>query len=194
MLRTFPCLTLSIALVSGAGAAYGQTAAPTTPQPAPQAAPTGQTPATERIEPQSETPATAIESRRGTQIREKRDNRGQVSEVEVQSGPSRYVMKSGQPVGNAQAGDAQSSGIRAPQWQVMEFDLNGKRKAAADAEAAAAAAAAGATPAAPVTASANAAAAAAANRAPATGNIPAATVPMTKRADIPPPPPMPSTR
>jgi hypothetical protein len=192
MLRTFPRLTLSIALLSGAGAAYGQTTAPTAPQPAPQAAPTGQTPATERIEPQSETPATAIESRRGTQIREKRDNRGQVTEVEVQSGASRYVMKSGQPVGNAQAGDAQSSGIRAPQWQVMEFDLNGKRKAAADAEAAAAAAAAGATPAAPVTASANAAAAA--NRAPATGNIPAATVPMTKRADIPPPPPMPSTR
>ena len=190
MLRTFPRLTLSIALLAGAGAAYGQTTAPA----APQAAPTGQPPVTERIEPESETPATNIESRRGTQIREKRDNRGQVTEVEVQSGGSRYVMKSGQPVGNAQAGDAQSSGIRAPQWQVMEFDLNGKRKAAADAQAAeaAAAAAAGATPAAPVTASANAAAAA--NRAPATGNIPAATVPMTKRADIPPPPPMPSTR
>ena len=194
MLRTFPRLTLSIALLSGAGAAYGQTTAPTAPQSTPQAAPTGQPPVTERIEPESETPATAIESRRGTQIREKRDNRGQVTEVEVQSGASRYVMKSGQPVGNAQAGDAQSSGIRAPQWQVMEFDLNGKRKAAADAQAAAGAAAAGGARAAPVRASGTAAAAAAANRAPATGNIPAATVPMTKRADIPPPPPMPSTR
>lgn len=198
MLRTFPRLTLSIALLAGAGAAYGQTTAPTTPQPAPrstpQTAPTGQPPVNERIEPESETPATNIESRRGTQIREKRDNSGQVTEVEVQSGGSRYIMKSGQPVGNAQVGDAQSSGIRAPQWQVMEFDLNGKRKAAADAQAAAAAAAADAAPAAPVTASATAAAAAAANRAPATGNIPAATVPMTKPADIPPPPPMPSTR
>ncbi|MGJ9419682.1 hypothetical protein ACHAC9_18305 [Massilia sp. CMS3.1] len=182
MLRTFPRLTLSIALLSCAGAAAAQTAG------------SAQPPVTERIEPESETPATNIDPRRGTQIREKRNNSGQVTEVEVQSGKSRYVMKPGQPAGNAQAGDAQSSGIRAPQWQVMEFDLNGKRKAAADAEAAAAAAAAGSGAAAPVKTSATASATAAANRAPATSNVPAATVPMTKPADIPPPPPMPSTR
>ena len=188
MPRTFPRLTLSIALLACVGAAYSQAASQT----AAQAAPTGQPPATERIEPESETPATNIESRRGTQIREKRNNSGQVTEVEVQSGRSRYVMKSGQPAGNAQAGDAQSSAIRAPQWQVMEFDLNAKRKAAAEAQAAAAEAAAGA--AAPVKTSATASATAAANRAPATSNIPAATVPMTKPADIPPPPPLPTTR
>ncbi len=118
MPRTFPRLTLSIALLAGAGAALAQTPA------------TGQPPI-ERIEPGSDVPATRIEPKRGTQIREKRNNSGQVTEVEVQSGGSHYVMKSGQPVGNAQPGDAQSSGIRAPQWQVMEFDLNGKRKAAA---------------------------------------------------------------
>lgn len=180
MLRTFPRLTLSIALLGCAGAAMAQTAA--------QTAPAGQLPATERIEPESETPATNIDPRRGTQIREKRNNSGQVTEVEVQSGRSRYIMKSGQPAGNAQAGDAQSSGIRAPQWQVMEFDLNAKRKAAADAQAAAAAAAAGV----PTTATASATAAAAAR--PAAATVPAATAPMLKPADIPPPPPMPSTR
>lgn len=176
MLRTFPRLTLSIALLACAGAAAAQTA--TAQQP----------PVTERIEPESETPATNIDPRRGTQIREKRNNSGQVTEVEVQSGRSRYVMKSGQPAGNAQAGDAQSSGIRAPQWQVMEFDLNAKRKAAAEAEAAAAAAAAGT----PTTATASATAAAAGK--PAAAQVPAATGPMLKPADIPPPPPMPSTR
>jgi hypothetical protein len=174
MLRTFPRLTLSIALLGCAGAAMAQTAA--------QTAPAGQPPATERIEPESETPATNIDPRRGTQIREKRNNSGQVTEVEVQSGRSRYVMKSGQPAGNAQPGDAQSSGIRAPQWQVMEFDLNGKRKAAADAAAAATAGtpATAATPATTASASAR--------------NVPAATAPMLKPADIPPPPPMPATR
>jgi hypothetical protein len=178
MLRPFPRLTLSIALLGCAGVAAAQTASPQQP------------PVTERIEPESETPATNIEPRRGTQIREKRNNSGQVTEVEVQSGRSRYVMKSGQPAGNAQAGDAQSSAIRAPQWQVMEFDMNARRKAAAEAAAAAAG-----TPAAPVrtTASANATRAAAgapAAGAPAAGAIPPATVPMTKPADIPPPPPM----
>lgn len=171
MLRTFPRLTLSIALLGCAGAAAAQTAS------------TGQPPETERIAPESETPATNIEPRRGTQIREKRNNNGQVTEVEVQSGKSRYVMKPHQPAGNAQAGDAQSSALRAPQWQVMEFDLNAKRKAAAEAEAAAAAAAA--TP---------ARATATATATQAAGKIPPATVPMTRPADIPPPPPLPPTR
>jgi hypothetical protein len=170
MLRTFPRLTLSIALLGCAGATCAQTPA------------TGQPP-TERIEPGSDVPATNIEPKRGPQIREKRNNSGQVTEVEVQSGKSRYVMKSGQPAGNAQVGDAQSSGIRAPQWQVMEFDLNGKRKAAADAAAAAAAATAG-TPATAATPAATASA----------RNVPAATAPMLKPADVPPPPPMPATR
>jgi len=170
MLRTFPRLTLSIALLGCAGAAGAQT--PATAQPP-----------TERIEPGSDVPATRIEPQRGPQIREKRNNSGQVTEVEVKSGKSRYVMKSGQPVGNAQPGDAQSSGIRAPQWQVLEFDLNGKRKAAADAAAAAA------TPAAPATAAKPAATASASAR-----NVPAATTPILTPADIPPPPPMPATR
>lgn len=192
MPRSIPRLTLSIALLACAGAVSAQTAATGQTSPAPASATpttsTGQPPATERIEPESETPATNIEPRRGTQIREKRNN-GQVTEVEVQSGRSRYVLKPNQPAGNAVPGDAQSSAFRAPQWQVMEFDLNAKKKAAADAEAAAAAAAAGAATPATTKAAANASA----TRAPA-GNVPAATVPMTKPADIPPPPPLPASR
>jgi hypothetical protein len=171
MPRTFPRLTMSIVLLAGAGAALAQTPA------------TGQPPI-ERIEPGSDVPATRIEPKRGTQIREKRNNSGQVTEVDVQSGGSHYVMKSGQPVGNAQPGDAQSSGIRAPQWQVMEFDLNGKRKAAAAEAAAAGTPAAAATPAAKPAAAVPASA----------RNVPAQTAPMLKPADIPPPPPMPATR
>lgn len=176
MPRIIPRLTMSIALLAGAGAALAQTPAP------------GQPPI-ERIEPGSDVPATRIEPKRGTQIREKRNNNGQVTEVDVQSGGSHYVMKSGQPVGNAQPGDAQSSAIRAPQWQVMEFDLNGKKKAAGATAAEAAAAAAPATAANPAaTASASASASASAR------NVPASTAPMLKPAEIPPPPPMPATR
>jgi hypothetical protein len=39
-------------------------------------------------------------------------------------------MRPNTPAGNAQPGDANSSAIRAPQWQVLEFDMNAKRKAA----------------------------------------------------------------
>ena len=183
MPRTLPRLTLSIALLACVGAASAQTGQTGQTSPTGPATTAGQ-PQTERIEPESGTPATGTQPRRGTQIREKRDNSGQVTEVEVQSGKSRYTLRPNQPAGNAVPGDAQSSAFRAPQWQVMEFDLNGKKKAAADAEAAAAAA--GTTP--PpgsVTAS-----SIGANGAQKT-KVPAATVPMTKPADIPPPPPLP---
>ncbi|MGX4642947.1 DUF2782 domain-containing protein [Massilia sp. SYSU DXS3249] len=185
MLRTFPRLTSSLLLfasLAAAGTAGAQTAAPAQPP----AQPTGQPPATEPIEAGSDEPATRIEPRRGTQIREKRNN-GQVTEIEVQSGKSRYMMRPNQPAGNAQAGDAQSSAFRAPQWQVMEFDLNAKRKAAAEAQAAAAAAAA-----------APAGAGAAKPAAPATGapagTVPPATTEMLRPAEVPPPPPLPATR
>jgi hypothetical protein len=181
MPRTFPRLTLSIALLACAGAVCAQTAQTGQTSPAAPATSTGQAPVTERIEPGSDEPATKIEPRRGTQIREKRNN-GQVTEVEVQAGKSHYILRPNQPAGNAVPGDAQSSAFRAPQWQVMEFDLNGKKKAAADAEAAAAAAGTTAP-----------AAQASATGAP-TAKVPAATVPMTEPADIPPPPPLPATR
>jgi hypothetical protein len=89
-------------------------------------------PKLERIEPGSDVPATTVPQRGGTRITEKRDA-GQTKEVTVQSGRSTYVMRPNVPAGNAQPGDAQSSAIRAPQWQVMEFDLGKKKQGAADA-------------------------------------------------------------
>jgi hypothetical protein len=186
MPRTLPRLTLSIALLACAGTVYAQTAQTGQTSPAAPAATSGQ-PQTERIEPGSDEPATKIEPRRGTRIKEKRNN-GQVTEVEVQAGKSHYTLKPNQPAGNAVPGDAQSSAFRAPQWQVMEFDLNGKKKAA-DAEAAAAAAGTTA-PAPPGSVTASSIGAAGAPKV----KVPPATVQMTKPADIPPPPPLPATR
>lgn len=182
MPRTIPRLSLSLVLLACAGAVAAQTAAPAQPQTRPQSQP----PVTEPIEAGSDEPATRLEPRRGTQIREKRNN-GQVTEIEVQSGKSRYIMRPNQAAGNAQAGDAQSSAFRAPQWQVMEFDGNAKKKAQAEAEAAAAAAA-----------GAGAAATATKVATPATGapaaKVPPATTPMLSPADVPPPPPLPASR
>jgi hypothetical protein len=124
--------TLTLCLLAHAGMAAAQ-------QQAAQPQPTDKPPKLERIEPGSDVPATTIPSRRGTQITEKKQN-GQTTEVQVNAGGSRYTMRPNTPAGNAQPGDAESSAVRAPQWQVLEFDLNGKRKAAG-------AAAADATPA-----------------------------------------------
>lgn len=189
MLRTIPRLTLSIALLACAVTAGAQTGAPAQQPARPQTQP----PVTEPIEAGSDEPATRIEPRRGTQIREHRNN-GQVTEIEVQSGRSHYIMRPNQAAGNAQAGDAQSSAFRAPQWQVMEFDLNAKKKAAADAEAAAAAAAGAAPAGGTATASGTGAAGATTATGAPAGRIPPASVPMTRPADVPPPPPLPSTR
>ena len=90
--------------------------------------PSDEPPKLERIEPGSDVPATTIPDRSRTKITERKQN-GQVVEVEVQSGKSRYIMRPHVPPGNAQPGDAQSNSIRAPQWQVMEFDLTGKKGA-----------------------------------------------------------------
>ncbi len=58
-------------------------------------------------------------------ITEKRQ-RGKVTEIKVQSGKSTYYLKPNEPAGSALPGDAQSNSIRAPQWQIKEFDLGRK--------------------------------------------------------------------
>jgi hypothetical protein len=125
MLRTSTSLKLlSLCLIAHAGAAAAQ---------AQQQRPSQAPPQLERIEPGSDTPATTIQPRQRTRIIEKRNNSGVVTEVEVHSGKSHYIMKPHVPPGNAQPGDAQSNAIRAPQWQILEFDLgNPKKEAAAD--------------------------------------------------------------
>ncbi|OON64771.1 hypothetical protein B0920_14035 [Massilia sp. KIM] len=107
---------LTLCLLAQAGVAGAQ-----------QQPPSQEPPKLDRIEPGSDVPATTIPGRERTRITEKRQG-GQVTEVEVQSGPSRYIMKPNVAPGNAQPGDAQSSAIRAPQWQVMEFDIGNPKK------------------------------------------------------------------
>ena len=113
---------LSVCLAAHAGLALAQSQVPA--QQRPSQAP----PQLERIEPGSDVPATTIPPRERTRITEKRGNDGSVTEVEVQSGKSRYIMKPNVAPGNAQPGDAQSSAIRAPQWQVLEFYIGNKKK------------------------------------------------------------------
>ena len=133
MPRISPCLkAVSLCLLAYGGLAFAQQQQPQ-PQPAPQQQgqqpPSDKPPKLERVEPGSETPATTIPPRRGTQIKEKKQG-GVVTEVEVFSGGSHYYMKPNVPAGNAQPGDVESSAIRAPQWKVLEFDMNRKRKEA----------------------------------------------------------------
>jgi hypothetical protein len=133
MSRISTCLqTLTLCLLAHASLAGAQQQ-PTQAQPQPSDKP----PKLERIEPGSEQPATTIPPRPRTQITEKRAH-GQIVEVDVVSGPSHYTMRPNVPAGNAQPGDAESSAIRAPQWTILEFDGNAKRKAASAAEGAAA--------------------------------------------------------
>jgi cytoskeletal protein RodZ len=122
-----PCLALLLA--APAGLALAQQAAQQQAQP--QSTQNQAPPKLERVEPGSDVPATTIPSRTRTQITERRDG-GQVTEVEVNSSGSHYTMKPNIPPGNAVPGSNANS-IRAPQWKVGEFDLSGKRKAAAEA-------------------------------------------------------------
>lgn len=146
MLRTTPRFALlTLCLFAHAGIAGAQQTQQTQQQQTQQQRPQQQQgqqqrslqepPQLERIEPGSDVPATTVEPRPRTRITEHRNNSGQVTEVEVQSGPSRYIMKPNVAAGNAQPGDAQSSGIRAPQWQVMEFDFGNPKKQEAAEEA-----------------------------------------------------------
>jgi hypothetical protein len=94
----------------------------------PQTPPSEKPPRLERIEPGSDVPATTIPPKGGTQIKERKEG-GVVTEVEVQAGPSHYTMRPANPPGNAQPGTVEANqATRAPQWQVLEFDLNKKRK------------------------------------------------------------------
>lgn len=131
MLRSTPryaLLTLCLFAHAGFAAAQPTTPPQTQTKPAPTTRPSDAPPQLERIEPGSDVPATTIPPRQGTRITEKRGNDGKVTEVEVQAGPSRYTMKPNVAPGNAQPGDISGSSIRAPQWQVMEFDFGNPKK------------------------------------------------------------------
>lgn len=80
-------------------------------------------PRLERLE-EGEAPAVTIPGGGPSEksITEKREQ-GRVTEVEVRTGRSTYVVKPLNPAGSALPGDAQSSTNRAPQFKVKEFDL-----------------------------------------------------------------------
>ena len=55
-------------------------------------------------------------------VTEKREG-GKVTEVKVKKGKNNYTLKPNTPAGTSLPGDAESSGNRAAQWDVTEFDL-----------------------------------------------------------------------
>lgn len=65
---------------------------------------------------------------------EKRDSTGAITETEVKTGRSTYYVRPNAQPGNAQPGDLQSSGNRAAQFKIKEFDL-GRKKAPQPADA-----------------------------------------------------------
>jgi hypothetical protein len=96
-----------------------------------------QPPQLENLE-EGEAPAVTIRKpeQRG-RIEEKRVPGGRVTEVQVTSGGSTYVVKPNDGTGGAYQGDLQSNTIRPPQWQVKEFDfVRSKTKEQEEAEAA----------------------------------------------------------
>ena len=118
MLRTSPLWKIiSLGLLAHASLAVAQ-----------QAAPSSAPPKQERVEEAGDTPITVTPPRSTTsKITEKKEG-GRTTEVQVKSGPSTYKMRPNTPAGNAQPGDATASSLRAPQWQVLEFDLSKKKK------------------------------------------------------------------
>lgn len=87
-----------------------------------------QPPKLEKLE-EGEAPAVTIRKPdQKSKIQEKRAAGGKVTEVKVTSGGSTYVVKPNDPAGSALPGDGQSNTMRAPQWEVKEFDF-GRNKA-----------------------------------------------------------------
>lgn len=56
-------------------------------------------------------------------VTEKRAYGGRVTEIEVQSGGSKYYLQPNAQGGSSLPGDMDSNRMRGPQWRVKEFDL-----------------------------------------------------------------------
>lgn len=122
-------MALALAACSGLALAQQSTAPQST---TPQAPPSQSPPKLQNVEPGSDIPATNIPPKRGTQIEEKRDNGGQVTEVDITAGGSHYTMKPNNLPGNAVPGGVTGNQQRGAQWTVKTFDLSGKRHATSD--------------------------------------------------------------
>lgn len=99
-----------------------------------QSKPSDAPPKLERLDDSNLAPAIATPRANEPKISEKREN-GRTTEVKVKSGKSSYTMKGTNPAAGSSGLDANGSALRGPQWQVGEFDLNKKKKAASEAAA-----------------------------------------------------------
>lgn len=122
MARTLPFPAVITACLLGIAAPLAVAQAQQTPSDAPPP------PQLQRIEPGSDTPVTitpkAGNRNKITQTKEG----GRVTEVQVSAGGSHYVMKGVRP-GSVADMNAQGGGsLRPPQWKVLEFDMNKKKK------------------------------------------------------------------
>ncbi|UGQ47106.1 hypothetical protein [Massilia endophytica] len=70
-------------------------------------------------------------------VTEKREG-GMITESKVGSGKGAYTVKARKTNSTALPGDASGSGVRGPQWTVMEFDIAKKQKQRSEDQAAAA--------------------------------------------------------
>ncbi len=126
MLRTSTVWKVTfLCLLAHASSAFAQQAASSAP------------PKLERIEEGSDTPITVTAKPKADKKLTEKKEQGKVTEVQVQSGKSHYIMKPNTPAGAALPGDGLSAKVRAPQWQVLEFDIGKKKQKEKEEEAAA---------------------------------------------------------
>jgi len=59
---------------------------------------------------------------------EKRNNLGQVTEVEVKSGGSHYLLRPNPEIGNNPKGTVEGDGNRPAQWKILEFGAKKESK------------------------------------------------------------------
>ena len=93
------------------------------------AAPSDAPPKLERLEegPPAKPGISVGKPKRDKSTTEKRDATGAITETEVKTGGTTYYVRPNTQAGNAQPGDLQSSGNRAAQFKVKEFDLGRKK-------------------------------------------------------------------
>lgn len=108
---------LLLSLLAPAGAVLAQQKPAETP------------PKLEVIEEGSDTPITVTPpaTQGGAKITEKKEG-GRVTEAKVKTGKTTYTMKGKNPASVNQNGNSPGSTLGTPQWTVLEFDLNKKKK------------------------------------------------------------------
>ncbi|WP_426194400.1 hypothetical protein [Massilia sp. DWR3-1-1] len=82
----------------------------------------------ERIEPGSDTPVTITPQTRSKNKISQTKEGGRVKEVQVSAGGSHYTMKGVRPGSVAEMNAQGGSTVQPPQWKVLEFDMNKKKK------------------------------------------------------------------